>query len=94
MSAHRTNTEKQEEKEALLLETETKDLVLWNDDVNTFEYVIECLIDLCKHDPIQAEQCTMLVHYTGKCAVKKGTYEDLIPIHEAFCSRGLTSTIE
>lgn len=94
MKMSQTQTQKQGEKEALLLETELKDLVLWNDDVNTFEFVIETLIEICKHDPIQAEQCTYLVHHTGKCAVKRGEYNTLLPIHEAFAGRGLTSTIE
>ncbi|MCC7303192.1 MAG: ATP-dependent Clp protease adaptor ClpS [Bacteroidia bacterium] len=94
MKRNSTQTEKQTVKQTLLLENEVKDLILWNDDVNTFEFVIETLVDLCKHDPIQAEQCTMLVHYSGKCAVKKGEYYKLLPIQNAFSERGLTSTIE
>ena len=68
-------------------------LVLHNDDVNTFDFVIECLIEICKHTLEQAEQCTILVHYKGKCTVKTGTMELLKPMHEKLLSRGLTSEI-
>lgn len=94
MKRNAPQREKQEGNDTLLLETELRDLVLWNDDVNTFEFVIETLIDVCRHDPIQAEQCTYLVHHSGKCAVKRGEYSELVPIHNALSARGLTSTIE
>ena len=68
-------------------------LVLHNDDVNTFDFVIECLMEICKHTLEQAEQCTILVHYKGKCTVKTGTMELLKPMHEKLLSRGLTSEI-
>lgn len=68
-------------------------IILYNDDVNTFEFVINTLIKVCKHDAIQAEQCTYLVHYKGKCSVKRGTYEDLVPICTALLDRGLTAEI-
>ena len=55
------------------------EIVLHNDDVNTFDHVIETLIRVCKHDAIQAEQCALLVHYKGKCTVKTGTLEELKP---------------
>lgn len=71
-----------------------KSLVLYNDDVNTFEFVTESLIKVCRHDPIQAEQCTYLVHYTGKCAVKNGSYNKLKPLCQALLDRGLSATIE
>ncbi len=73
--------------------TEVKDLVVFNDDVNTFEYVIETLIKVCKHTPEQAEQCTLLIHYKGKCAVKNGSYEELMPMREAICERGIDAKI-
>jgi ATP-dependent Clp protease adaptor protein ClpS len=57
-----------------------KDLVLYNDDVNTFEYVIELLVKYCHHSTTQAEQCAYIVHYKGKCQVKRGQYEKLKPI--------------
>ena len=71
-----------------------KQIVLYNDDFNTFDFVIESLIKVCKHDAIQAEQCTFLVHYAGKCSVKKGTYEALVPICTSLLERGLTAEIE
>ncbi len=76
------------------LEVENKQIILYNDDVNTFDFVIESLIKVCKHDPIQAEQCTYLVHYKGKCSVKKGLYEELEPYCTALLERGLTAEIE
>jgi ATP-dependent Clp protease adaptor protein ClpS len=75
-------------------EARTRDLILYNDDVNTFDFVIKCLIEICEHDELQAEQCTYIVHYTGKCAVKSGTYSRLNPMREALCERGLSAVIE
>jgi ATP-dependent Clp protease adaptor protein ClpS len=77
-----------------LKEVEGKQLVIYNDDFNTFDHVIESIIKVCKHDPIQAEQCTFLIHYKGKCSVKKGTYETLEPMCTALLERGLTAEIE
>ena len=68
-------------------------LILYNDDVNTFDFVIESLIEVCKHTLEQAEQCTMLVHYKGKCTVKTGDMEMLMPMHQKLLGRGLTSEI-
>ena len=76
-----------------LIDQEALDLVVFNDDVNTFDFVIECLIEICKHTLEQAEQCTILVHYKGKCTVKTGSMELLKPMHEKLISRGLTSEI-
>ncbi|MDI1353906.1 MAG: ATP-dependent Clp protease adaptor ClpS [bacterium] len=77
------------------LKTEnTKALLLYNDDVNTFDFVTECLIKICGHDSIQAEQCTYLIHYTGKCVVKNGTFVQLKPQCEALLERGLSAKIE
>jgi len=69
-------------------------VVLYNDDVNTFNYVIELLIKVCNHDPIQAEQCATLVHYKGKCVVKKGSFNTLKVIHEILSDKGLTVEVE
>jgi ATP-dependent Clp protease adaptor protein ClpS len=77
-----------EEKEARV-----RDLVLYNDDHNTFDYVIEALVEICEHDMLQAEQCTHIVHYNGKCIVKSGTYSLLNPMRTALCDRGLSATI-
>lgn len=68
-------------------------LVLFDDNVNTFDHVIELLVKICKHDFIQAEQCAMLVHYTGKCAVKKGNFKDLKLMAEFLSDCGLTVEI-
>lgn len=70
-----------------------RELILYNDDVNTFDFVIECLIEICKHDALQAEQCTYIVHYNGKCAVKSGSYSDLQPMRDALSDRGLSVVI-
>ncbi len=69
-------------------------LILHNDEHHTFDYVIETLIDVCEMDSIQAEQCTFLVHYKGKCDVKKGRYNFLKPYREALIDKGLEATID
>jgi deoxyxylulose-5-phosphate synthase len=69
------------------------EIVLHNDDVNTFDHVIETLIRVCKHDAIQAEQCATLVHYTGKCAVKQGPINKLKPICEALLEKGINAEV-
>ena len=71
-----------------------KNLILYNDDVNTFEFVTESLIKVCKHDLIQAEQCTYLVHFSGKCSVKTGSFKKLEPLCSALLDRGLSAQIE
>ena len=73
---------------------DSKALLLYNDDVNTFDFVTDSLIKICRHDPIQAEQCTYLVHYTGKCVVKNGSFRQLRPMCEALLDRGLSAKIE
>ena len=73
---------------------EVKTLILYNDDFNTFEFVASCLTSICGHHPLQAEQCTYLVHYTGKCAVKHGSFRTLRPLCEALLEKGLTARIE
>ena len=71
-----------------------KDLVVHNDDFNTFEHVIETLVKVCKHEPHQAEQCTYLIHYKGRCSVKKGGYKELKPMREGITDAGIKATIE
>jgi ATP-dependent Clp protease adaptor protein ClpS len=68
-------------------------LILYNDDVNTFDFVIKSLVEVCKLDSLQAEQCSLLVHYKGKADVKKGSYNTLLPMKEALIDRGLTAEI-
>lgn len=87
-------TETQEE---VLLEekvVQPNELIIYNDDVNTFEFVIESLVDICNHSAIQAEQCTWLIHHKGKCAVKRDSIEKLKPMAEAFLDRGISAKIE
>ncbi|MFM7729369.1 MAG: ATP-dependent Clp protease adaptor ClpS, partial [Flavobacteriales bacterium] len=73
-------TEQDEELLEELLLADGKKLVLFNDEVNTFDFVIEALVEVCGHELLQAEQCTVIVHYKGKCAVKNGTWEELEPM--------------
>ncbi len=67
-----------------------KEIILFNDDFNTFDFVIATLIELCEHDAEQAEQCALIVHYKGKCSVKTGVYADLKPICIEMSKRNLT----
>lgn len=78
--------------EAVITEDE-KDLVVYNDDFNTFDHVIHTLIKVCRHTAEQAEQCAYIVHYKGKCAVKKGTFEELKPMKESICEAGIDAKI-
>lgn len=70
------------------------EIILYNDDVNTFDHVIDTLIDVCNHEPLQAEQCALLVHYTGKCGVKTGSYKELEPQCSALLEAGLSAEIQ
>jgi ATP-dependent Clp protease adaptor protein ClpS len=81
--------------EVLLLEEEVelRNLVVYNDDVNTFEHVIKTLIDVCGHEPQQAEQCTLLIHYKGQCSVKNGTFDELEPMCTAIHDRGISADV-
>ncbi len=69
-------------------------LIVWNDDVNTFDWVIESLVDICDHEVIQAEQCALIIHHIGKCSVKKGAFTALRPQAEALIDRGINATID
>lgn len=69
-------------------------LILFNDEVNTFDWVIECLVEICDHTPEQAEQCALIVHTKGQYAVKHGSYDDLEPRAHALGERGLTVEIQ
>jgi ATP-dependent Clp protease adaptor protein ClpS len=73
--------------------TDLMDLVVFNDDVNTFEHVTRTLIKVCQHTPEQAEQCTLIIHYKGKCQVKSGTFDFLRPMREAICEAGIDARI-
>jgi ATP-dependent Clp protease adaptor protein ClpS len=73
--------------------SEGHELLLFNDDVNTFDFVIESLVDVCDHDQISAEQCALVTHYKGKCAVKSGDLNELEPMGKELSNRGLTVSI-
>lgn len=69
-------------------------LIIWNDEVNTFDWVIQTLIEICSHSLQQAEQCSMIIHTKGKYAVKEGGYDFLKPMCDAITDRGIGATIE
>ena len=69
-------------------------IILYNDDVNTFDHVINTLISVCDHTLEQAEQCSLIVHYKGKCSVKTGSYSDLKPMCNELLQAGLSAEIE
>ncbi|MBL3656889.1 ATP-dependent Clp protease adaptor ClpS [Fulvivirga sediminis] len=70
-----------------------RDLMVFNDDVNTFDHVIETLVRVCKHSTTQAEQCAYIIHYNGKCSVKKGSLANLKPMKEAICEAGIDAQV-
>jgi ATP-dependent Clp protease adaptor protein ClpS len=76
-----------------VVETDVYHLVLFNDDVNTFEHVIDTLIDVVRHTPEQAEQCTIIIHYKGKCSVKNGSFDELAPLRNEICRRGISAEV-
>jgi ATP-dependent Clp protease adaptor protein ClpS len=83
--------------EDIAVDTLTEDpcqLIVWNDEVNTFEWVIETLMEVCKHSYEQAEQCAYIIHFKGKYAVKSGSYDDLKPHCDAITERGINATVE
>lgn len=82
--------------EELLLEEDSvkqSEIVLFNDDVNTFDHVINTLISVCEHTPEQAEQCSLIVHHNGKCTVKTGEYDDLKPKCTRLLQAGLSAEL-
>ena len=87
-------TEIQEKKKILEKTVSWHGLILYNDDVNTFDHVINCLMRICSHELIQAEQCAWLVHQKGRCKVKNGSIKELRAMCEALLENGLTAQIE
>ena len=77
MSTEKTQIEKESEVDVLTQVDREHEIILYNDDVNTFDHVINTLVTYCDHTYVQAEQCAYIVHYSGKCAVKTGSYEEL-----------------
>ena len=89
-----TSTNKKEEIDLLTSLDEPYSLIVWNDEVNTFQWVIETLIDVCGYTQEQAEQCSYIIHFQGKYAVKQGSYDELKPLCDAITDRGIGATIE
>ena len=85
--------EHQFEEEVEVIDVEERNLTVFNDDVNTFEHVIETLMRVCKHSPEQAEQCTWIIHYKGRCSVKRGTGDSLRPLKQAICEAGIDARV-
>ncbi len=75
-------------------EARVRDLIIYNDDINTFDFVIEALVEICKQDQLQAEQCTYIIHYNGKCTVKSDSFSNLKPMKDALLDRGLSAVIK
>ncbi len=73
---------------------EVRTLTLHNDNVNSFDHVIDVLCEVCEHDAIQAEQCAFLTHYTGSCKIKSGSLEDLLPLKEQLLEEHLLVTLD
>lgn len=93
MDIYVNNPDKREESLVLEKETIQHQIILHNDDFNTFDWVIESLVDVCEHTPHQAEQCALIVHFKGKCDVKTGELKDLKPRCTALLERGLSAEI-
>jgi ATP-dependent Clp protease adaptor protein ClpS len=82
------------EEDIAVAEDEPYQLIVWNDDVNTFDWVIETLMEVCGHSHEQAEQCALFIHYKGKYGVKQGSYDELEPMCTAITDRHINATIE
>jgi len=89
-----TQTNSLEDQDVLTLTENSCHLVVWNDEVNTFEWVIETLMEICGHSHEQAEQCVYIIHFQGKYAVKNGSYDNLKPQCDAITERGINATVE
>jgi ATP-dependent Clp protease adaptor protein ClpS len=75
-------------------DNKTHKVVIYNDDVNSYDYITACLIRMCKHDPIQAEQCAVVAHNIGKCAVKSGNYLDMYELKSTFDDLDINCELE
>lgn len=83
-----------ESEETNVLEQKFHNLIIWNDDVNTFDWVIESLMEICDHSQEQAEQCALFIHFKGKYGVKTGDYDTLKPLCEQLLDRDISATID
>ena len=89
-----TSTKQWEDSDVLTSVEEPCNLIVWNDEVNTFEWVIDTLMEICGHSHEQAEQCAYIIHFQGKYAVKNGSYDELKPKCDAITDRGIGATVE
>lgn len=94
MNTPKPHIEEQWDTDLLTDDGNTCQLIVWNDDVTTFEWVIETLVDVCGHTKEQAEQCAMIIHTKGKYAVKEGSYDILKPMCNTITERGIGATVE
>tara|TARA_B110000211_G_scaffold131971_1_gene151418 strand:- start:76 stop:351 length:276 start_codon:yes stop_codon:yes gene_type:complete len=83
----------EEELDVAELESNQNEIVLYNDEINTFDHVINTLVYACEHTPEQAEQCSLIVHYKGKCTVKTGSYDELEPRCSMLLDAGLSAEL-
>jgi ATP-dependent Clp protease adaptor protein ClpS len=88
------STDSRNEVDVMTSHEEPCSLIVWNDEVNTFEHVIETLIQVCGHSQEQAEQCSYIIHFQGKYSVKEGSYDELKPMCDAITERGIGATVE
>lgn len=73
--------------------TNRMELILYNDDVNSFDFIIESLVEVCDHDAVQAEQCALIAHFKGKCGIKFGTLTELTPMNNELNNRGISTVL-
>lgn len=94
MKFHLENPEVETETKVIEKNSDLREIILFNDDVNTFDHVIFSLIKICEHTEEQAQQCALIVHYKGKCGVKTGSYHELEPKCTALLNKGLSAEIQ
>ena len=89
----KTKEQEQEQREVAVETSRLHEIILYNDDVNTFDHVIDVLVSVCDHSPVQAEQCAIIVHYKGQCTVKTGGIDELVPKCRKLQQEGLSAEI-
>lgn len=94
MTITNSNTKYKEETDVLTELDQYHSLIVWNDEVNSFDWVIETLVEICGHSEEQAEQCAIIIDSKGKYSVKEGSYEELKPMCDAITDRGIGATVE
>jgi ATP-dependent Clp protease adaptor protein ClpS len=81
------------EKAEVVVDQDVNKIVVFNDDVNTFEHVIQTFVEVLRHTYEQADQCAHIIHYIGKCSVKEGNFDELVPLRNAICNRGISAEV-